>query len=60
MRKFICPYCNEDHTEEDMRNHYIFLHEMSLQEAPSNFEEYEKRFSILGLVRYIGEDDDSE
>ncbi len=60
MRKFICPYCGEDHTEEEMKRHFIFVHEMDASKAPQSFEDYENRFSILGLVRYIGEDDESE
>lgn len=56
MRKFICPYCGEDHIEEDMRKHFLFFHEM--ETSPTTFEEFTERFSILGLARIVGEDED--
>lgn len=56
MRKFICPYCGEDHTEEDMRKHFLFFHEM--ETSPTTFEEYTARFAGLGLARIVGEDDE--
>lgn len=56
MRKFVCPYCQEEHVEEVMRTHFYHLHE--IDNAPSNFEEFTLRFSAIGADIIIGEDED--
>lgn len=58
MRKFVCPYCNEEHVEEVMKSHFYHFHE--IDNAPSNFEEFQVRFAAIGADIIVGEDDKDE
>lgn len=58
IRHFVCPYCQEDHKEEDMKSHFMFFHDM--KSPPSNIEEFKLRYSILGIAKTYDEVEDDD
>lgn len=59
IRHFVCPYCGEDHKEEDMKSHFVFFHDMG-DESPSTIEAFQVRYSILGIAKTYDEVEDDD